>query len=283
MKKRCTSNGKMSTSNRVKVLLKIKSNLQETNLSLHKKLKNIKMKTPFLFFPVIALLLIPNGCIEEGIRPAGETTIINYEFEGFTSVDVSDAFNIEIIEDMVDPHLSITIDDNLTPYLEVYVQNNRLFIGLEDHITARGQAIQMGTIYVSSALSGIKASGASQIILKDSVVTGNFNIDLSGASQLTGFVNVSLLDAEISGASTMTLEGKAQYYQLEISGASSARGYDLIVQHAYLEFSGASACMIQVEDILSVEASGASTIRYMGSPTILRSELSGSSNLIHIQ
>ena len=236
----------------------------------------------FFSIAMIATLFF-TSCIDEGIRPAGETTTIDYEFADFTAINVSDAFNVEIVQDAIDPHVSITIDIILTQYLDVYVRNNRLYIGLEDHIYARGNAVQLGTIYIAGPLNDIKASGASQLIIEETMKIEDLDIELSGASQLTGVVNVTSLDVEVSGASTLSLEGKALYYRVDASGASSARGYELISNHADIEVSGASSCMLSVADALSVEASGASNVRYKGDPTILRKELSGASNLIHIE
>jgi hypothetical protein len=240
------------------------------------------MKKLYSLIAIFSILAFLSGCYEEGIRPAGETTVIDYEFSDFSAVSISNAFNVDIINDEVDPHVSIQIDVNLTPYLEVYVHNDRLYIGLEDGVYARGNAVQRGTIYFNGAIDDFKASGASHVIIKDSITIDDLDIELSGASQLSSDVDVTSLDIEISGASTIQLAGYARYYSMDVSGASSVRGYELSAENIDIDLSGASSCMITAIESLSVEASGASTVRYKGEPVILRSELSGASNLIHV-
>jgi hypothetical protein len=67
--------------------------------------------------------------------------------------------------------------------------------------------------------------------------------------------------------------------QLELSGASEFEGFSLETENAFLNLSGASDCELFVNEILDIEASGASKIRYKGNPAKLITNLSGASSV----
>jgi len=57
------------------------------------------------------------------------------------------------------------------------------------------------------------------------------------------------------------------------------RGFQFSCEDIVANFSGASSGHITVNNTISATLSGASVLRYDGSPTIIRSDLSGGSRL----
>jgi hypothetical protein len=64
-----------------------------------------------------------------------------------------------------------------------------------------------------------------------------------------------------------------------VSGASPFDAQELTIEDLTIELSGASLANVNVTGSLSGGASGASTLRYAGSPVVERSEASGSSSV----
>lgn len=236
------------------------------------------MKYLLFLFPLSTLILI-SSCIDEGIRPSGEATTVTFEYDDFQTINVSDAFNVELVYDTIDPHVTVTIDYNLLPYMEVIQHDGDLIFALQRGIYAQGNAIQSATVYTSNILTDINGSGASNITIADPLIGDDLDVDLSGASRIDAELYLSSLSVNLSDASTADFSGAANLYFIECSGASSARGYGLFTDQLVAELSGASTGMFSVAESIIAEASGASTIRYRGDADVLRADLSGGSHL----
>lgn len=107
-------------------------------------------------------------------------------------------------------------------------------------------------------------------------------IDLSGASNLIlENVVTEKLEMEVSGASKISGNGFANDFTLKTSGASSAKLFDLETDNAKIDISGASKVEITTNKSLEINASGASKINYQGNPLITQ-KISGASKIERI-
>jgi hypothetical protein len=131
---------------------------------------------------------------------------------------------------------------------------------------------------ISTADLKFSLSGASTF--KGELALANAKMDITGASTFKGSItasgNVSL---DISGASAVSLAGSASKADVDLSGASSFKAYEFSVDNYKAQASGASSAGITVNKELSAEASGASSIRYTGNPSVKNAETSGASSI----
>lgn len=136
----------------------------------------------------------------------------------------------------------------------------------------------------SSALAiaeklNLDLTGASFVSI-DTLQCTEMDLDCSGASSAVyAHLKVRLLEADCSGASDITLSGEADQVKLNASGASDIVATQLKGRRGDIQASGASSVHVSVSEEISMEASGASDIRYHGSPTVLSSKSSGSSDI----
>lgn len=134
--------------------------------------------------------------------------------------------------------------------------------------------------YVSfKSLTGIDASGASDIYINGSLKADKFKLKLSGASDFKGTVDINSIDISQSGASDATITGKITNLVIEASGASDFKGYDLETETCEAKASGASDIKISVSKELYAEATGASSINYKGNGVPKEVRSSGASNI----
>lgn len=228
---------------------------------------------------IVSILSILSGCNQDNIRPSGKTTTLKYDQLDFNGITVSNAFKITIIPGQTDSYAELEIDENLAPHTKVTVENGILMIGLEPNISVKGNPVMSGKVYAVNEITSLNISGASKISVSDSLISENLKLAISGASELEALLNVRNLTASLDGASKVSFTGEAKDLNYELSGASTAQGYDLITRSSILDLSGASSCKVYVTDSLSVVASGASSVKYKGSPVIFRSDISGASSL----
>jgi hypothetical protein len=134
--------------------------------------------------------------------------------------------------------------------------------------------------YVSfRVLNKLVASGASDVYVNGVIKSDRLDIQLSGASDFKGAVNVNELNLDQSGSSDSQLSGRAARLKVELSGASDLKGYSLETDYCDINASGASDSQITVNKELSVHASGASDVNYKGAAVTREAHTSGASSV----
>ena len=132
--------------------------------------------------------------------------------------------------------------------------------------------------FQSGSELSLELNGASHLEMA-SMSAGNMRIKTTGASHLSGQVNVREVRFEISGASWVELTGSADSARLDISGASQARLANFTLNSSEVNVSGASSTSLKVNQKLDLKLSGASRLEYTGSPSLGRVSVSGASTL----
>ena len=92
-------------------------------------------------------------------------------------------------------------------------------------------------------------------------------------------INVGDAEIEVSGASTISAVGAANDLSSFVSGASHVDLSNFSVNNADVNVSGASRVTINLEGILDYDVSGASTLEYIGNPTMGDTNTSGASTV----
>jgi len=123
----------------------------------------------------------------------------------------------------------------------------------------------------------LSISGASELDMD--METGNFKCEMSGASRLNGDIKAAGSKIVMSGASKIEVEGSGGNIELEASGACKATMEKFTVNDADIELSGASTAKMDVTGKLDIILSGASTLEYSGNPAIGNIDVSGGSRL----
>ena len=218
------------------------------------------------------------------------------DYSNFTKLNVGYTFEVEITR--ADSFfVSITLDDNLYDYLDVSQTGSTLRIRLKPGYsylrTTQRATITMPDLRglnLSGASRGdvsgfsstdsldIDLSGASSLDI-DGVTAGSTDFDISGASKVSGSMEIADGDFNVSGASTVELEGTATDVTMNVSGASRMRLRDFAVDNADVVLSGASSATINAGGSLDVNASGASTVIYTGNSVLGDIDVSGASTV----
>ncbi|MGZ3867050.1 MAG: GIN domain-containing protein, partial [Bacteroidia bacterium] len=92
-------------------------------------------------------------------------------------------------------------------------------------------------------------------------------------------ISVNTVSCNESGAATISLNGNCNKLEAIVSGAASLKAENLIAENANVNTSGASTAKVNVTNRLEGNASGASTLKYSGSPKETQLNQSGASNV----
>ena len=199
------------------------------------------------------------------------------EYSHFINVDVSSAFHVVIIQD-TEYRVIISADERIFDKINVTKTGNTLSIRTEPNtITA---SAPRATIRMPN-LDKLVLSGASIGTVQGFSSSNSFSIELSGASSLKiEDTHVGDFEAKISGASTLTGEGSANNLISIVSGASRLDLTNFPVINSDLSLSGASQITVNLEGTLDAIVSGASTLYYIGEPTMGNIDISDTSTII---
>jgi hypothetical protein len=199
---------------------------------------------------------------------------------GFTGIHVSNAIDIYLTQGDED---GIAVSATETKYrdrIKTAVKDGILVISYDNEGMHWATGSKKLKAYISfKNINRLKASGASDVFINGVLKANDFNLTLSGASDLKGAVDIMDLTASISGASDMTVSGKVGSLHIDASGASDLKDYGLVVQNCDAEASGASDIKITVEKELNARATGASDIIIKGNGVIKKMSKSGASSI----
>jgi hypothetical protein len=248
---------------------------------------------------LIAIILLA-GCISPSL---GGVVTQTEEFTNFTYVDVENVLQVEITQSS---SFSVTVvaDKDLLDYIVVTQEGETLKIYLNPHhpftdFTAQRKILRakitMPALYglnLSGAAKGAitdfkstheftsEISGASSLAM-EKIEAGNVEIEVSGASKVTGDLIATDARFGVSGASSITLSGSANALTIIGSGASKLGLVQFSLNIVDVNLSGATEATINVKEKLDAVLSGASLLYFHGNPATGNISVSGASTLKH--
>jgi hypothetical protein len=250
-------------------------------------------------FLVLGALTSLVGCTSPGgllITGSGNLVTKTLDLQDFTKLEIGSNFKVEVSQANTFS-VNITVDDNIVDLMDVQKVGSTLHIGLKtghSYVRVTNRAVinmpALRGVDVSGAsrtnVSGFnandelqaKASGASTLDFS-STKAGTTGFDVSGASKVTGALEIGNSNMKVSGASSVDLTGKASDISLDVSGASNARLENFTVRDANVTASGASSATINATGKLDVDVSGASRLYYLGNPTLGKVNVTGASTM----
>lgn len=210
------------------------------------------------------------------VRGSGNSITKTYDFSDFDSVVIANAFQAEITAS--DNYaVEVTVDDNVVEHLRVEQRGRTVTVSLAPNLSLNNTILRARVTL--PRLVNLDASGATRVGVSGFKTTDAVRVKVSGASTIKGDMATGDLSAEVSGASTLNVSGSGKHLNVNASGASTADLSDFAVTDATIEASGASRVQINASGKLDARASGASSVRYEGNPTLGHIDESGASSI----
>lgn len=197
-----------------------------------------------------ALLLVAvTACTNRG---NGEPATVDRSTPEFHAVEIGGVF---VLDAAPGPTAKVTLggDANLLDLVETEVVDGELRVTTTASIAPR---MDLVVTVRAPGLDAISTSGASRA-------------EVRGISGRT-------FQIEASGASTATVAGEIAELEIEASGSSSVAARELRSERAQVASSGAAEVELTATTAISASASGASEIRFCGSPSDITRTSSGS-------
>jgi hypothetical protein len=204
------------------------------------------------------------------------------DVKGFHAIKISDAIDLYLSQSNDEVVVVSASDTKYRDQIKTVVEDGvlRISVDHEGWMWWKNSGKRKMKAYVSfKNLDKLVAAGACDVRVQGTIKSENLDINISGASDFHGDIDVNRLSIDQSGASDAVITGKANEVQAEASGASDLKGYNLETESCTARASGASDIHISVSKELNAHASGASGIYYKGDAVIREVHSSGASSV----
>jgi hypothetical protein len=209
-----------------------------------------------------------------GVEGDGKTTAQRRQArDSFDAVEARGFLDVHV---KVGPaaSVSVTIDANLQPYVDVRVQGSSLVIEEREPLRPHGPAFADVTLPVLRAAS-TSGSGAMAI---DGSSGGALRLATSGSGSVRWHGEVERLEVSTSGSGTAVLAGRAGELRASTSGSGAIEGAALTVSgDADVSTSGSGRVEIRLAGgALRARTSGSGDVLYAGEARAVDAHVSGS-------
>lgn len=230
---------------------------------------------------VVLSSLFATSCEDTFLSLSDNITTVEKNLDGYSKIEVSDAFNVEVNLGQDNEFITIVANENLHPYIETTVSNNTLVIKMKNFVRYRSRATLK--VYVNAdAVNEFKISGATKLSLGSKLTSENVIIEASGASDFQGLIDADKARIVSDGASRVWLTGKLREMEANVSGASKLEDHGLNCEKVKIDLSGASNGYVTVSEELRANLSGASKLYYRGNPGFISNNITGSSTVTKV-
>ena len=175
------------------------------------------------------------------IKGTGVLVENEYSISGFTEVEASDFFDVEISQGE-SYRIMVEADEAIVPYIDIDSRGNTLRIGLKDRTYNMQNTIQRVEVTLP-ALSRASIGNHTELILRDIKTDDSLVFVADDFSELRGVVDASDIQILVDNHSEITLSGSASQLTGDVSNHSSV---DLIGL-------GVSEIDLDVDDFSTVE------------------------------
>jgi hypothetical protein len=174
------------------------------------------MKDHFkLIYGLAAVFLLSNCSTKDTcINASNKQTSQIRKLNGFTSVETGDAIKV-VLKQSNTYAVTLNAADNIIPYIQTEITNNKLKISLNKNICRQGDIV----VTVSSKnYEEIAVSGAVDVATEGKLNLNNLNLNLSGDNKVNLNADVNHLETKSEGDSKIILEGIIKSHSVKASG-----------------------------------------------------------------
>ena len=216
------------------------------------------MKTLLITLAVIIIIIffIKNNLTKNNIQGSGNIISESRELNNFTSIILLGSLDVNI-KTSESNNCVVVADDNLIPYIQTEVANNKLNISLNESYSSEDKLVV-----------NINTPNYDEVSLSGS---GNINI--------LDFKNNNL-SLNISGSGNITGNGEVETLVVKINGSGNLMSKEIKSKSATITINGSGDGEVFASDSISAKINGSGNIKYFGNPENVDSIINGSGDII---
>lgn len=195
-----------------------------------------------VFFLIIIVSLFLSGCSAPTVKGSGNAIEESRDINYVSKVEINGNFKVDIVCGETNS-LKIEAEDNILPFIETKVEDEKITIKTKEKITNLREIRITLTIHT---LEELESEGKSTISVKS--------------------INSDELDIEMDGEGEIVLEGKADDLDISIDGDGKLFAKDLQSKNAYVTLYGEGKAEVYARKALKAKVKGEGVIDYWGDP-----------------
>lgn len=219
-----------------------------------------------LFALICCLISIAPNQLKSQIRLSTETTTINYDFSGYTSLDISDDFKVTLTQSEGEESIELEVNENLQDYVSIEQDGRTLRIGLKGYRNLRGRLVLNLNIVTSNAINEFRVRSDAQLMLKTPLDVKDLSIRLSSDAKFAAKVEAENLDFTASSDAVAELEGTIGKANMELASDAILNARNLKVDNLRIHLASDARAELTVNEKLNATASSDAILRYRGDP-----------------
>jgi phage shock protein PspC (stress-responsive transcriptional regulator) len=191
-------------------------------------------------------------------------TPANADYGRFSELSFSGALDVEIVQgNRFD--ISYSGDEADFRDVEIEKRGNRLAFSRGLRWNQSNDDSNLLITVTLPELDRLTISGASDVKL-DFSQDRNMKINVNGASNLNGSLDLQYLEIDVNGASNANLRGSCQELRAEVASGSDLEAEDLRAEEVDVEVSTAGEAKVYAGDRLNADVNSGANLQYYGSP-----------------
>lgn len=197
------------------------------------------------------------------------------DVSGFTKIKVGSSIHLSVTMGESES-LVVEAEKDVLSKLKSEIKNGELHLFMEG---SEKNSKEIKALVTLKSITGLSATGASEVNFTSKVICDKMEIDANGASHIAIELTAKEINLGSHGASSIKINGSTILLTATVDGASSLKAMDLKAESVEIKASGAASASVNASIKLTGAASGASTIRYSGDPKDKNVTVSGSSTI----
>jgi hypothetical protein len=231
--------------------------------------------------PIIVFILamfIGTNLIAQQVKLSSDTTTKSFDFSGYTKLNVTDDFNVNVTLSEGKEAITVKANSNLMDYVAVYKEGNTLFLKLKKNTWFKGKMI-LDVSISTKMITDFAASGDAIVTLNTPLTTDTVHIDCKSDAVFNATINVDTLVLNAKSDAQIKLSGSAKTMKAHLKSDSEFKNIDFTIQDLTISLSGDSEAIVTVTNTLDATANGDSELRYAGNPSKVRQSSRGDSDI----
>ncbi len=236
-------------------------------------------KTTLLLFAILALGT--TSCVIGGwdnfVTGNGHVVEESRDISGFTGVLISSGIDVYLSEG---DHFEVRVeaDENLLDVIETNMNGSMLEVGT-DRVNIRNAKSKK--VYVTlPELFALKISSAGDCEGLTLFHCDDLDLSVSSAGDLSLEVKARRIDLGISSSGDVKLAGETEVFDVSLSSAGDLHAFDLEAGRVKVNVSSAGDARVNAREEISMSASSAGNIYYMGDAKVIRSSTSSAGDIV---
>lgn len=211
------------------------------------------MRRPYIL--ILMALMLASCTITRG---SGVTASEPRNVTGFDHIEVSGSATVDITIGSTWA-VEVEADDNILPLITTKVTGSTLDIGTKSG-TSFMTSNPVRVSITMPAVAGVGISGSGEVTANEIGDTQSLTVDISGSGKVT-------------------MAGTAEQLDVSVDGSGSFDGRRFQVATAVVSIAGSGTITVWATDRLDASISGSGSIRYVGTPGQLSTDVSGSGSI----